>query len=82
MKAEKKARLRTRSDSQKIGETVRTINIINLIVICGGFALYILNLNSLTTRIGQALVFAGAFAVILTIGFQLLAASKMKRGNK
>jgi hypothetical protein len=79
MKAEKKAKLRQQSDSKKIGESIRTINIINLIVICGGFALYILNLSPLTTKIGQALVFAGAFAVILTIVFQMLMASKMKQ---
>jgi len=81
MKAEKKEKLRSRSDGKKIGETVKTLNIINLVVICGGFALYILNLNPLTTRIGQALIFAGAFAVILTIVFQLLAVSKMKKGK-
>jgi len=79
MKAEKKEKLRNQSDSKKIGETVRTINIINLVVICGGFALYLLNLSPLTTKIGQALIFAGAFAVVLTIVFQMLAASKMKQ---
>jgi hypothetical protein len=81
MKAEKKAQLRSRSDGKKIGETVKTINIINLVVICGGFGLYLLNINETATRIGQALVFAGAFAVILTIMFQLMMASKMKKGK-
>jgi len=81
MKAEKKAQLRSRSDGKKIGETVKTINIINLVVICGGFGLYLLNLSPLATRIGQSLVFAGAFAVILTIMFQLMMASKMKKGK-
>ena len=81
MKAEKKAQLRSRSDGKKIGETVKTINIINLVVICGGFGLYLLNINETATRIGQALVFAGAFAVILTIMFQLMIASKMKKGK-
>jgi len=81
MKEEKKAKLRSRSDNKRIGETVRTINIINLVIICGGFALYLLNLSPLTVKIGQALVLAGACAVVITIIFQMLAASKLKQGR-
>lgn len=79
MKEEKKAQLRNRSDSKKLGETVRTVNIINLVVICGGFLLLVLNISPLMNKIGQGLVIAGALLIILTIVFQLMAASKMKK---
>lgn len=81
MKAEKKAQVRSKSQSRQINETVKTVNIINLVIIAGGFFLMILNLSPLMTRIGQGLVFAGAFIVILTIVFQLLMANKMRSGK-
>jgi hypothetical protein len=82
MKAEKKAQLRNKAQGKQIGETVKTINIINLVIIVGGFALLVLNISPLMTKIGQGLVFAGAFLIILTIIFQLLLASKMRTGGK
>jgi len=82
MKAEKKAQLRNKAQGKQIGETVKTVNIINLVIIVGGFALLVLNISPLMTKIGQGLVFAGAFLIILTIIFQLLLASKMRTGGK
>jgi len=79
MNEEKKAQLRTKSNNKKIGETVKTVNIINLVIVCGGFLLLVLNISELMNKVGQGLVVAGALLVILTIVFQLTAASKMRK---
>lgn len=79
--AEKKAKIRSKSQGKQITETVKTVNIINLVIIVGGFFLMILNLSPLMTRIGQGLIFAGAFIIVLTIVFQLLMANKMRSGK-
>lgn len=81
MNAEKKAQVRNKAQNKQIGETVKTVNIINLVVVVGGFFLMILNYNELMTKIGQTLVFAGAFLIILTVVFQLLMANKMRKGR-
>ena len=82
MKAEKKAQLRSKAQGKQIGETVKTVNIINLVIIVAGFALLVLDLSPMMTKIGQGLVFAGAFLVILTIVFQLMLVNKMRSGRK
>ncbi|MDV0445825.1 hypothetical protein MmiAt1_14220 [Methanimicrococcus sp. At1] len=79
MNAEKKARVKSRSQGKQINETVKTINIINLVIVVGGFLLMILDLSPLMTKIGQGLVFAGAFIIVLTIVFQLMMANKMRK---
>lgn len=81
MNAEKKAKIRSKSQGKQINETVKTINIINLVIIVGGFFLLMLDLSPLMTKIGQGLVFAGAFIVVLTIVFQLMMANKMRSGK-
>lgn len=81
MNAEKKAKIRSKSQGKQISETVKTINIINLVIIVGGFLLLILDISPLMTKIGQGLVFAGAFIVVLTIVFQLMLANKMRSGK-
>ncbi|WNY29089.1 hypothetical protein MmiEs2_13050 [Methanimicrococcus stummii] len=81
MNAEKKAKVRSKSQGKQITETVKTINIINLVIIVGGFFLMILNLSPLMTKIGQGLIMAGAFLIVLTIVFQLMLASKMRSGK-
>jgi hypothetical protein len=82
MKAEKKAQIKNRAQGKQINETVKTVNIINLVVVVGGFTLLILDLSPTMTRIGQGLVFAGAFLIILTIVFQMMLASKMRGGRR
>ncbi|MDL2261380.1 hypothetical protein LJC08_04020 [Methanimicrococcus sp. OttesenSCG-928-J09] len=81
MNAEKKAKIRSKSQGKQINETVKTINIINLVIIVGGFFLMILDLSPMMTKIGQGLIFAGAFLVVLTIIFQLMMANKMRSGK-
>lgn len=81
MNAEKKAKIRSKSQEKQITETVKTVNIITLVIIVCGFFLMILNSGPLITRIGQGLIFAGAFIIVLTIVFQLLMANKMRRGK-
>ncbi|WNY24085.1 hypothetical protein MmiHf6_14140 [Methanimicrococcus hongohii] len=81
MNAEKKEQIRSKSQGKQISETVKTVNIINLVIIVGGFFLMILNYSELMTRIGQGLIMAGAFLILLTIIFQVMMASKMRRGK-
>jgi hypothetical protein len=80
MKADKKAKIRSRAQGKKISETVKTINIVNLVMIASGFFLMILNYNDLLTQIGQGLVMAGALLIMMTIVFQIMMANKMRRG--
>ncbi|MDY0266390.1 MAG: hypothetical protein RBQ94_01900 [Methanimicrococcus sp.] len=79
MKAEKKEKMRAKAQGKQIGETVKTINIINLVIIIGGFFLTLLNYSPLLTKIGQGLVFAGSFLILLTIIFQIMAANKLRK---
>ncbi|MDR0767342.1 MAG: hypothetical protein LBE57_02680 [Methanosarcinales archaeon] len=80
MKADKKARIKNKAQGRKINETVKTINIVNLVIIVAGFFLMILNYNELLTRIGQGLIMAGALLIMMTIVFQIMMANKMRRG--
>ena len=79
MKAEKKEKMRARAQGKQVGETVKTINIINLVIIVCGFFLMILNYSPMMTKIGQGLVFAGSFLILLTIIFQIMTANKMRK---
>ncbi|MCL2862877.1 MAG: hypothetical protein FWE54_02120 [Methanimicrococcus sp.] len=81
MNEEKKAKLRNRSNNKKINETIRTINIVNLAIICGGFLLMVLNTSERLNQIGQGLIIAGALLIFFTIVFQVMMASKMRRGK-
>jgi len=78
MNEEKKAQLRTKSQNKKIGETVRVVNIVCLIVICGSFLLMYLDISEMMNKVGQSLVIGGVVLIVLTILFQLMAASKMR----
>lgn len=81
MNAEKKAKVRSKAQGKQITETFKTVNIINLVIIVGGFFLMVLDYSELMTRIGQGLIFAGALIIMLTIVFQLLMANKMRSGK-
>ncbi|MDR2944199.1 MAG: hypothetical protein LBU81_03830 [Methanosarcinales archaeon] len=81
MNAEKKAKIRSQTQGKQVTKTVKTVNIINLVIISGGFLLMMLNFSPLMTRIGRRLIFAGAFIIVLTIVFQLLMANKMRTGK-
>ena len=82
MKKEKREQMKNRSRDKQIGEKVRIINIISFIVACIGFALLMLDKNPMLTRIGNALIIAGAVSIVLTIAFQAITASKMRKGYK
>jgi len=79
MNEEKKAQMRTRSQNKKIGETVRTVNIVSLVIICGGFLLLLLDISELMNKIGQSLIVGCVVLIVLTIIFQMMAASKMRK---
>ncbi|MCL2550075.1 MAG: hypothetical protein FWE78_03995 [Methanimicrococcus sp.] len=71
--------MRTRSQNKKIGETVRTVNIVSLVIICGGFLLLLLDISELMNKIGQSLIVGCVVLIVLTIIFQMMAASKMRK---
>ncbi|WNY27675.1 hypothetical protein [Methanolapillus ohkumae] len=79
MNAEKKAKLKTRQQERQLGESVRILNIINLVIMVGGVLLYMLNISPLMTQIGTGLIIAGSVMIVATIAIQLLTASKMRK---
>jgi len=79
MNEEKKAQMRTKSQNKKIGDSIRKVNIFSLVVISIGFLIFILNINETTNKIGQGLIIGCMFLIILTIFYQMIASSKMKK---
>ena len=79
MNEEKKAQLRTKSQNKKIGDSIRKVNIFSFVVISIGFLLFILDINETTNKIGQSLIVGCMFLIILTIFYQMITSSKMRK---
>jgi uncharacterized membrane protein len=82
VKKEKIEKMRSMQQGKKMGETIRTFSLINLFIIGGGLVLVMLNMNPVTTKIGNGLVIAGAILVILTVVFQIILTVKMRKERK
>ncbi|WNY25830.1 hypothetical protein [Methanolapillus millepedarum] len=79
MKSEKKEKIKSRQQVAQLGESVRILNIINLVVIVGGVLLYYFSTGALMTKIGSGLIMAGAIMVVATIVIQLYFTSKLRK---
>ncbi|MDV0446863.1 hypothetical protein MsAg5_07250 [Methanosarcinaceae archaeon Ag5] len=81
MKAEKKAKIRSRQQQAQLGESVRILNLINLVVIVGGVLLYYFSKSDLMTKIGTGLIVAGGIMILMTIGIQMYYGTKMRKAK-
>ncbi|MCL2141487.1 MAG: hypothetical protein FWH46_01195 [Methanimicrococcus sp.] len=82
MKKEKIEQMRSRQKGKKIGDTIRTISIINLIVIGIGFLLFNFSTDPTLQMVGNGLVIAGGVSVFFTIVYQIIMTAKMRKESK
>ena len=82
MKKEKIEQIRSRQKGKKIGNTIRTLSLINLAVIAIGFLLFTFVANPTLSRIGEGLIIAGGVSVFFTIVYQIAMTARIKKEGK
>jgi len=83
MKKEKIEQIRSRQKGKKIGNTIRTLSLINLVVIAIGFLLFTFFSANLTlSRIGEGFIIAGGVSVFFTIVYQIVMTARIRKEGK